>query len=112
MALWGTHFAIGATGALVVILLLGRSPRRLWPVVLASGLWAIVPDAHWVHPPLREVTKPVIHDTVVSNLFWFHGLVDGSVLDHYDSRARPYLSIPLVVAFLWVYAMAVVLERD
>ena len=61
---------------------------------------ALVPDAHWVYSPLHAVTKPVVHDSVASNVFWLHGLVDASVLDAYDTRARPWMSVPLVVAYL------------
>lgn len=103
MALWGTHFAIGSLGALLVIQLLRPDTRGQWLIVFLSGLWAIVPDAHWVYPPLWDVTKPVIHDSSVSNLFWFHGWIDGSLLDTWDTFQRPYPSVLLTVLFVVVY---------
>lgn len=108
MALWGTHVAIGGLGALLLIRAFRPDLRYAWVVV---GLWAIVrgpppgvPAAtggdeagHPRHGGGERVLVPRV--------------VAGSLLDYYDSQKRPWLSVPLMVAFLWVYAMAVLLER-
>lgn len=75
-----THFAVGASCTLLALAALVRAepdaPGPRLSVVVAGGLWAMVPDAHHLHRPLRDVTKPVLHDSLLANAFWFHGLLD------------------------------------
>lgn len=83
MSLWGTHFAVGAVCTAIAVFLVAPTVSGRYLVIIGGGLWAIVPDVHWLYPPLREVTKPIIHDSSLADLFWFHGTLDA--LDPADS---------------------------
>jgi len=74
MSLAVTHFAVGA--GLMELLLLFRSPIRYrQSLVVASGMWALVPDLHYVSPVLR-VPLSQLKSTIFGNLFWFHAFLD------------------------------------
>ena len=76
MSLWGTHFAVGASCTAVAVSAVAPDLRGRYVVIVLGGFWAIVPDVHWIVPVLRPVTKPVIHDSPLADLFWFHGTLD------------------------------------
>ncbi len=45
-----------------------------------SGFWALIPDFHhmleFVAPGVAERYYVLIHESIVANLFWFHGVMD------------------------------------
>lgn len=74
------HFAVGLTGGLLVLLFVDWEQSREFLATFASGVWAMVPDGHWM---LSEfgVDGPAavwksFHGTAWANLFWFHHLLD------------------------------------
>lgn len=69
------HFAVGAECTVLVLQFIDPCRRYRWGLILAGGLWAVVPDLYWPLPVLRPVLVP-IHDSVLANLFWFHGFLD------------------------------------
>jgi hypothetical protein len=78
MSLALTHFAVGA-GLMQLLLLLPRSPLRFREsLVVASGMWALVPDLHYVSPVLRGPLS-AIKFSMLGNLFWFHAFLDSLV---------------------------------
>ncbi|WP_318567468.1 hypothetical protein [Salinigranum marinum] len=74
------HFAVGLTGGLLALLLVDWHPRREFLAMFASGVWALVPDAHWM---VRAVGFDGVadvwfafHRSRLANLCWFHGALD------------------------------------
>lgn len=95
-----THFAVGAavTVLLATYLLPGiRYPRA---VSILGGLWAMVPDAHWVSPVVAAELNAV-HRSPVVDVFWFHHLLD--TLDPTDSKA---VAVAALVGLLVATALA------
>lgn len=76
MSLAITHFALGAGTMLVCQALLWPATRTPRVLVVASGLWALVPDLHYV---LSGVDNLLIGRElrVLGNVFWFHAVMDG-----------------------------------
>lgn len=100
------HFAFGGilTTFVILYLLPPTKYSRAW--VLLGGLWAMLPDLHWVSPiygtPLRQ-----FHDTEAANVFWIHRSLD--VIDPHDSKLIAAVLIGLFIgsAFVadqWEYA--------
>jgi hypothetical protein len=79
-----THFAVGAgaTGLVVLVFL----PRFQYArtLVLAGGVWAMIPDAHHVIPAHTGRLR-ALHDSGLMNLFWGHRYLD--VVDPGDGAA-------------------------
>jgi len=95
MSLALTHFAVGAIGAtcLISYLLPDRTYTRT--AIIASGIWAMLPDFHWV-VPIFEAQFRAAHGSVVANVFWFHHLFD--LADPSDSHRLA--AVALGVLFL------------
>lgn len=99
MSLAVTHFAVGTTlTALVATYLV---PGVRYPRVLSGlgGVWAMLPDAHWVSPVAAAPLKR-LHATHLMDLFWFHRSLDR--LDAGDSKlvAAAALALLLVATAL------------
>jgi hypothetical protein len=84
MSLAVTHFAVGATLTILVVTYLVPGVRYPRAVTILGGLWAMVPDAHWVSP-VAVTELRALHRSPVVDVFWFHHLLDG--LDRTDSKA-------------------------
>ena len=74
------HFSVGLTAGLLVLLVVDWAPSREFLFPFASGVWAMLPDGHWM---LSEfgVDGPAaawkaVHATAVADLFWFHRFID------------------------------------
>lgn len=90
------HFAVGATCTLLVITYLVPGVRYPRALPLLGGVWAMVPDAYWAAPALRPALRP-LHQSMWSNVFWFHHALDG--LDPSNSRTVAAATVvALVVA--------------
>lgn len=78
MALAVTHFAVGAGVMLLLQPMLFPSIRSPRTLVVASGLWSLAPDIHYVVPFLDNALNhgPL---AIVGNLFWFHTYLDARV---------------------------------
>ena len=74
------HFAVGLAGGLLVLTLVDSPPRREVPLAFASGIWALLPDGHWMLVELGlDAPAPAwraLHRTAFANLFWFHRWLD------------------------------------
>lgn len=95
-----THFAVGA--ALTVIVVTYLLPAAPYPraVGILGGIWAMIPDGHWVSPVAAAGLK-AIHRSPVVDVFWFHHLLD--TLDPTDSKAVALASLAgLLVATVLV----------
>lgn len=105
MSLAIAHFAVGAamTTLLVTYLLPAvRYPRTL---PLAGGAWAVLPDLHWVSPVFQQQLRTFHHTSVLTDLFWFHRILDR--LDPSDSKM-----IATVLLAVLILISAVVEHRD
>jgi len=65
-----THFEVGATGG---VLLNQKLDKDRLVVPVTSGIFAMLPDSNKI---VNTRLADVVHDTVLSNLFWFHGALD------------------------------------
>lgn len=76
MSLAITHFAVGAGTVLLVQSLFFPDVRFPRVLVILGGLWALVPDLHYV---LSSVDPLLVgrEFRALSNVFWFHPVLDG-----------------------------------
>lgn len=102
MSLWGVHVGVAVLVTTLILYVITPGREYRWVVIVVSGSWAIVPDLYWVVPSLRPILKPHVHDTVVANLFWFHGWLD--TVDPHDS--------PLLSLLIGGLAIVVVLRME
>jgi hypothetical protein len=74
------HFTIGLSGALVVLIFVDWPPQQEFPLIFLSGVWAIVPDGHWLLWELGAIRPAMvwraIHQTALADVFWFHHVID------------------------------------
>jgi hypothetical protein len=69
------HFAVGAGLMQLVLAVLQPSIRYRESLVVASGVWALVPDLHYVAPVLQGPLSQIKY-TIFGNVFWFHAFLD------------------------------------
>lgn len=114
MALAIGHFAVGAMIATLVVGILAPHTRFKGTLVVASGLWAMVPDAYLASPNYLDRLE-VVHDTALANLFWFHRALDiADPADTVGFAARLvalWLGVTLVVE-LGGFVVAVLTKRS
>ncbi|WP_380677883.1 hypothetical protein [Salinigranum sp. GCM10025319] len=74
------HFAVGATCGMVVLLAVDWRPQVEFPLVFASGGWALLPDGWYFLRYLGNdwlvAAGLALHRSVFANVFWFHQLLD------------------------------------
>lgn len=105
MSLAVTHFAFGTLCATLIVSLLSirRYARSL---SIASGIWALVPDAGFIAP----MGAPTLQATSLSgyaNLFWFHGW-----FDRVDPGDSPQLAAMMVGGLFLVTLFADLLSAS
>jgi len=76
------HFVVGLTLGLVVLVVVDWPQHREFLFVFASGLWAILPDGHWMLTEFGLDGPAAVwkgfHRTVFADPFWFHHFLDAS----------------------------------
>jgi hypothetical protein len=77
-----THFAVGAAIATLVLGVVAPRSRFKGTAIVASGIWAMIPDVEKIAPTYAD-RFDVVYDLLSTDLFWFHGTLD--VLDPSDS---------------------------
>jgi hypothetical protein len=104
------HFAVGLTGGLFALLAVDWRPQSEFLATFASGVWAMVPDGHWM---LHEAgfAAPAslwraFHATSAANLFWFH-----HVLDQHET-GRPKVEMGVAFAGLLLAVVVYYLGND
>lgn len=93
MSIAVTHFAVGQACTTALLAALGAGDRRRFALTVAGGAWALVPDALAPYAPLWVATG--LRETVLANLFWFHG-----VLDAVDGGRSPGVAVAAVALLL------------
>lgn len=68
-------------------------------IAVLGGVWAMVPDVHWVAPVYAAEPKAA-HGSVLADLFWFHRTLDR--LDPTDSKAVAAVLLALLFAVTFV----------
>lgn len=79
MSLAVTHFAFGAAMTTIVVWAIAPAHRYRMTLAVLGGLWALVPDLHYVLPGGSSGAIRGIKRTVLGDLFWFHATMDGLV---------------------------------
>lgn len=100
------HFAVGATGGILLAAAFRLPPRRAFLAVFLSGAWAMVPDAQLAAKmfgltPLTRVLHP-LHDSILANIFWFHHFLDAHEPSSVQ-RLRYYLFTAMGVLLVSVF---------
>jgi hypothetical protein len=97
------HFAVGISGALVLLSFIDWPPQREFLAMFLSGIWAMIPDGHWL---LREfgINGPAtawrsVHQTVFADIFWFHHLIDSMETGRNNLEAGISLLLLLTLVF-------------
>ena len=79
MSLAVTHFAFGAAMTAIVVWAIAPGHRYRTTLAVLGGLWALVPDLHYVLPAAFAGPFRGIKETVLGDVFWFHATMDGLV---------------------------------
>ena len=75
MSLAIAHFAVGTMATALLLALIAPHLLRSPTVLVAGGVWGMLPDIHWVLPRGSELVRS-FHTTPYANLFWFHHYLD------------------------------------
>ncbi|WP_255197380.1 hypothetical protein [Halorarius litoreus] len=94
MSLAIAHFAFGAAITVLVVTYLVPGVRYPRLVALLGGVWAMVPDVHWVSPVAAAQLK-AIHGSPVVDVFFLHHTLDA--LDAGDSKVVGAALVGLLV---------------
>ncbi|PSQ12470.1 hypothetical protein BRC93_02075 [Halobacteriales archaeon QS_5_70_15] len=96
------HFVVGLTFGLVVLLFVDWPQPREFLFIFASGLWAIIPDGHWMFSEFGFDGPAAVwksfHQTAFANLFWFHRFLD----NHETGRKNLEAGTSLLLLFVAV----------
>jgi hypothetical protein len=86
VSLWGVHSGVAVIFTTLLIGYFRLSRHRGWTLVGINGVWATVPDWWWLFterfvsrlqsPWFARTYRELFHDSLVANLFWFHGVID------------------------------------
>jgi len=106
MSLAITHFAVGATGMILILELTQTDTDYRASLVLLSGLWGLIPDLHYVAPIFADKLK-YIKQSIWGNVFWFHGYLDGLQ----QGRGSRRVAVIVVFIFLTVTVLSEVLPK-
>jgi hypothetical protein len=88
------HFAFGGAVTVLVVTYLVPGVRYPRLVSLAGGVWAMLPDVHWVSPVFASGLK-AIHGSPLVDVFFLHHTLDA--LDGGDSKLVAAAFVGLLV---------------
>lgn len=98
MSLGIGHFAVGAAGALVLLMVTGlhRKTTQDGVIAIVSGLWGMLPDIGLVIPVWGRTDG-----TPLANLFWFHYSLDTHAFTDSTAGSAVLVGV-LVLAVGWL----------
>lgn len=76
MALAMTHFAFGAAATILVVELSGLRVRYRLTWIVVGGVWALLPDLHWIAPVYSDALRQFHRSSRLVDLFWLHRTLD------------------------------------
>jgi hypothetical protein len=99
MAMGISHFMIGMTGGIILIILFPKLfgkqlIRKDIFIILLSGLFAMIPD-------INKIISVIGHP-VWMNIFWLHVYID-NVLDVNDTVKFGIITIAIAIITLYIY---------
>ncbi|GGL39569.1 hypothetical protein GCM10009037_24190 [Halarchaeum grantii] len=106
MSLAITHFAFGALCATLLLAYLPVRTRYGFPLVVGSGVWAMLPDFWHVAPTAGTLFRTVGH-SVLGNVFWLHPLLDAA-----DPEDTHFLGAVMVGVYFLVSLVHAERRRD
>jgi hypothetical protein len=102
------HFTVGLAGGLLVLLFVDWDQSREFLFTFASGVWALVPDGHWMLSEFGFDGPAAVwksfHQTALANVFWFHHFLDGRETGRGNLEAGAGLLLLLVVVGVYYVA--------
>jgi hypothetical protein len=100
MALEIAHFAIGAIGALSILIwypqILPQYIRYDTFFILASGLWSMLPDIKMI---ISKTNSTFLHQPW-ANIFWGHPWIDSLTADD-PKTAAIFIAIAIIFAYIY-----------
>jgi hypothetical protein len=106
VSLLGVHVGFAAFVTTIALVWSSWPTHRRWTVIAVSAFWAIIPDAYHAIPGTESWYKPLVHDSFVADVFWFH-----RVIDRLDPGDRPIFSVVVLSAFGLCFLLVEVLPR-
>ena len=94
------HFAVGTMATALLLALIAPRLLRSPTVLVAGGVWGMIPDIHWVLPRGSELVRS-FHTTPYANLFWFHHFLDASETGQENLEAGASLLLLLVAVGIY-----------
>lgn len=95
-----THFAVGMSVGVLLVTLFDLRAREEFVAVFLSGIWAMVPDGHWLFREMGVTSVAVVwrrfHQSSLANLCWFHRVLDT------NETARPNVEAAMALLVLAV----------
>lgn len=85
------HYAVGAGFTTMLLWALPYSFSYRRTIIVLGGIWALVPDLHWVLPVYAQAYQGTVHHSVLANVFWLHGVMDA--IDPNNSRLIGLFSV-------------------
>jgi hypothetical protein len=102
------HFAAGTAGALAAFTLLDWAPRREFIATLASGLWGVLPDGHWMLSDAgfagAAAAWKAAHASAFANAFWLHRALDRAETGNTRLESAAALAVLAAAGVAYWYA--------
>lgn len=107
MSLLGVHAGFAALITTLALAFTSLPRRQRWAIIAMSAFWAIIPDAYHAIPGIESWYKPVVHDSIVADVFWFH-----RVIDQLNPGDQPIFSVVMLGAFGLCFLYVEILPRQ
>lgn len=101
MSLGIGHFAVGATGAIVLLLATGlyRRTTQNGAIAILSGMWAMLPDLDILLSAFEDADHSPLAD-----LFWFHHTLDGNAFTDGPAGSAAFVAMLFGAVLLLILA--------
>lgn len=104
-----THFFFGASIGLIISLLLSYHIESILEyrllIMYLAGVFALIPDLknplRIISPRYSDIYQDIVHDSVASNIFMFHHLLDRDIF-----RSS---QVEILAFFITIFTIALIL---